>query len=217
MQALVEFGIGHLFVAMDDPQLHREIETADPADVRTVLEILLDQQVRPRVAAGTRGFVFGTRRNVEQQRTVGKAGDLLAGIGVRNAVPPFDRNGSAQIVLAGPLGHLPDRIGVAPSETDRIRIGLFEPAVLLHDFGPQRRYGQPLFELRIAENFHPGRLFFPAAAFAAGRVAFRTSAETKRDPGQRQYPDRDSTFSYSHNFRIFRFGSFAGSLPGRIL
>ena len=83
-----------------------------------IIACLLDQQVRPRVAAGTRGFVFGTRRNVEQQRTVGKAGDLFAGIGVRNAVPPFNRNGSAQIVLAGPLGHLPDRIGVAPSHTE---------------------------------------------------------------------------------------------------
>ena len=186
MQALVVLLVAHPPLAVLDAQVHGEIEMPDASDVRPVLEILLDQQVRPCAVGGPGAPVLGAGRDIERQRSVRRSDDPLPFVGIRDAsVRLPDRRSASQIVPAGPLGHLPDGFSAPASETDRVRVGLFESAVVLHDRGPKRRDRHAPSELRVAQHFSPFRFSFVRSAVA--RVGFRFVAVCRRQAGKDRY------------------------------
>ena len=139
MQRLVIAAILHTVAAIRHTQVHRQRQARHRPHHGRGIEILLHEQVRPRLPVAARGIIFGRAQHLQQQRAVIAAHDPLAGIRITRTLGRSHGRRPAQIVSTPPLAHLPCRRAVTVPEVKSIDIRRGKTSARGHSLHTQRR------------------------------------------------------------------------------
>ena len=196
MQRLVIAAI-HGVAAIRHTQVHRQRQARHRPHHGRGIEILLHEQVRPRLPVAARGIIFGRTQHLQPQRAVIAPHDPLAGIRITRALGRSHGRRPAQIVSTPPLAHLPCRRAVTVPEVKGIDIRRGKTSARGHSLHTQRRERHPRPERAVGNQLpHFGHIirYDSVSRCRAAASAEQHARHSRHKPPVQRHIDRNFHF-----------------------